>query len=85
MPTNMPAVASPENAQETMKSYRLTSVAVFLPPANEVCGKAMFSQVFVCPWGEGRGEVGCVLKGCVIKGVVEGGCVVKGGVVKGVW
>ena len=26
-----------------------------LPPANEVWGKVMFSQVFVCPQGEGFG------------------------------
>ena len=24
---------------------------LFLPPANEVWGKVIFSQVFVCPWG----------------------------------
>ena len=32
----------------------------FLPPANEVWGKVMFSHVFVCPQGWGFGFLACI-------------------------
>ena len=33
---------------------------VLYHPANEVWGKAMFSQVFICPWGGGVGFPACI-------------------------
>ena len=45
----------------------------FLPPANEVWGMVMFSQVFICPWGGG-------FPACITGHITgKGGCLHRGG------
>ena len=67
-------------------------ICAYLPSANEVWGKVICLQAFVCPQGAGacsRGGVcsgrGCLLQGgggCLLLGVSapSGGCLLPGGV-----
>ena len=57
---------------------KFSSMIQLLPPANEVWGKVMFSQVFVCPqwgrgvciqWGQPGGGRVCLHGGILIGGV----------------